>query len=60
MPHPTFWFTNSGLKCSDIIHKLCCCYYKTIPSIDHVSTDFEWDIDEGVSYKIVNIQQDDI
>jgi hypothetical protein len=58
MPHPTFWFTNSGLKCSDIIHKLCCCYYKPLPLIEHISTD--WDIDEVVSYRIVNIQKNDI
>jgi len=63
MPHPTFWFTNSGLNCNEIIYKLCCCYYKpipSIPSIEHISNDFEWDIDEGVSYRIVNIKQDDI
>ncbi len=57
MPYPTFWFSNSGLNCSDIIRKLCfCCYYKPLPSIDHISTEFEWDIDEGVSYQVKNVQ----
>jgi hypothetical protein len=57
MPYPTFWFSNSGLNCNDIIRKLCfCCYYKPLPSIDHISTEFEWDIDEGVSYQVENVQ----
>ena len=53
MPHPTFWFSNSGLNCNDIIHKLCCCYYKPIP---YISTEYEWDITEGVSYQVENVQ----
>ena len=53
MPHPTFWFTNSGLNFNDLVHHWCCCYYKPLPI-----TDFEWDISEGVSYTIINIQPD--
>ena len=51
MPHPTFWFSNSGLNCSDFVCHMCCSYYKPLST-----TDFEWDIHEGVCYTIVNIQ----
>ena len=51
MPYPTFWFSNSGLNCNDIIHKLCCCYYKSVPT-----TEFEWDISEGSMCYVENVQ----
>ena len=51
MKHPTFWFSNSGLQYNDIISKLCCCFYKPIPS-----TEFEWDISEGLMFSVENVQ----
>jgi len=52
MKHPTFWFSNSGLQYNDIISKLCCCFYKRIPS-----TEFEWDISEGLMLSVENVQK---
>jgi hypothetical protein len=51
MKHPVFWFANSGLTCSIIKRKICCCY-----KFEPIPTEFEWDNFEGPEYTTIPVQ----